>query len=241
MSDRLSTKEIMIIVNRYIGVNSGYLVDCDLDIDPYEYYGTTRERFIEILSTQNSKDQAKIIKGVIDRFPVESENKPETRTENLKEMLLEVINRIESEGEVNLEELNGTYDVINQALHDSEILIRNSNPSSGIDRIVTALHGYMENVLISENIAFKEDTSITGLYKIIRDNHSAFQISGHREEDISRILKTLSSIIDTLQPIRNRASLAHPNELLEKPESLLVINTTKTIIQYFEDRIKNKK
>lgn len=50
----------MIIINRYIGIESGYLGDfsyrshaefyplyCDLDIDPYEFEGTTREKFIE--------------------------------------------------------------------------------------------------------------------------------------------------------------------------------------------------
>jgi hypothetical protein len=55
----LTNPEIMKIVNRYIGVSAGYLGDfsyqthaafypeyCELDIDPYQYEGTTRERFI---------------------------------------------------------------------------------------------------------------------------------------------------------------------------------------------------
>lgn len=61
----LTNREITIIVNRYIGVEGGYLGDfsyrthadfypeyCDLNIDPNEYEGTTRQRFITILSTE---------------------------------------------------------------------------------------------------------------------------------------------------------------------------------------------
>lgn len=55
----LTDREIARIVNRYIGVSGGYLGDfsyrthadfyreyCDMDINPYAYEGTIRERFI---------------------------------------------------------------------------------------------------------------------------------------------------------------------------------------------------
>ena len=85
--------EITRLVNRYVGVSGGYLGDfshrthadfypeyCDLDINPYEYEGTTRERFIQILSSRHPGDQAKIIRGVIERFPIEAADAPATRT-----------------------------------------------------------------------------------------------------------------------------------------------------------------
>jgi hypothetical protein len=66
----MSPKEIHRFVNLYIGVDQGYLGDfsyrthadfypvyCDLDINPYEYEGTTRERFMEILSTRPPHEQ----------------------------------------------------------------------------------------------------------------------------------------------------------------------------------------
>ncbi|WP_373235095.1 hypothetical protein [Mycobacterium marinum] len=77
----LTRQEVMKVVNRYIGVSGGYLGDfsyrthaefypeyCGLDIEPNTYPGTTRERFIEILSTRSPYEQAKILRGVIDRF-----------------------------------------------------------------------------------------------------------------------------------------------------------------------------
>jgi hypothetical protein len=58
----LTKGEIIRLVNGYIGVSGGYLGDfsyrthsefypeyCQLDVDPANYEGTTRERFISIL------------------------------------------------------------------------------------------------------------------------------------------------------------------------------------------------
>jgi hypothetical protein len=71
----LTPQKVMKVVNRYIGVSGGYLGDfsyrthaefypeyCDLDIDANTYSGTTRERFIEILSSRSPRDQAKILR-----------------------------------------------------------------------------------------------------------------------------------------------------------------------------------
>ena len=83
----LSNVEIMKIVNRYVGVFGGYLGDfsyrthadfypeyCTLDINPYEYEGTTRERFIQILKSQPPGVQARIVRGVLERFPVNADS-----------------------------------------------------------------------------------------------------------------------------------------------------------------------
>jgi very-short-patch-repair endonuclease len=79
----LTRPEIYKLVNGYIGVSGGYLGDfsyrthaefypyyCDLDIDPNKYEGTTRERFLQILHEASPIDQAKIIKGVLSKYPV---------------------------------------------------------------------------------------------------------------------------------------------------------------------------
>ena len=80
---RLTNSEIYRLVYDYIGVDGGYLGGftyrthaefypyyCDLDIDPYQYEGTTRERFMQILSEASPSDQAKILKGVFKKYPL---------------------------------------------------------------------------------------------------------------------------------------------------------------------------
>jgi WD40 repeat protein len=105
----LSNLEIMKIVNRYIGVFGGYLGDfsyrthadfyheyCDLDINPYDYEGTTRERFIQILKNSPPNVQATIVRGVLERFPLSAENaKPPTRTQELYNELVEIAERLD--------------------------------------------------------------------------------------------------------------------------------------------------
>ena len=75
-------------MNSYIGVEGGYLGDfsyrrhqefyslLDLDIDTNEYTGTTRERFIAILKESSPAEQALIIRGILDQYPVDLEIYP---------------------------------------------------------------------------------------------------------------------------------------------------------------------
>src|SRR5688572_25454515 len=104
----LTNPEIMKIVNRYIGVAGGYLGDfsyrthtdfypeyCNLDINLSQFEGTTRERFIEILKNSPPEAQVKIVRGVLERFPLAAENKPATRTQELFDELIEIARRLE--------------------------------------------------------------------------------------------------------------------------------------------------
>jgi hypothetical protein len=91
----LTRVEINKLVNRYIGVNSGYLgdfsyrthqdfyTDLGLDIDPSNYDGTTRARFIKILFDSPPDVQARILQGILDKYQVGSSElrTPERREE----------------------------------------------------------------------------------------------------------------------------------------------------------------
>src|SRR3954452_20643220 len=83
----LTNREIIRIVNRYIGVSGGYLGDftyrtheefypeyCDLELNPYDFLerGTTRERFIAVLRGSVPPVQAKIVRGILEKCPVGS-------------------------------------------------------------------------------------------------------------------------------------------------------------------------
>ena len=78
----LTKRDIYTIVNRYIGVTGGYLGDlsyrthrefygeyCNLEIDPDAYERTTRERFIQILEGVDSRTQATIVSGILEKYP----------------------------------------------------------------------------------------------------------------------------------------------------------------------------
>jgi len=251
MSTLLTKRDILKLVNDYIGVYSGYLGNfsyrthaefypfyCDLDINPNTLEGTTRERFIKILSEQEPVNQSKIIRGVLNKFPVDQIEKPASRTQELYKYFDTVASQLEhSSVIIHNPSIIEKYQVLNQALSDAVLLMKQSAPSSAVDRIYTYFQGYLEAICFDQNIKIDQDEKITKLFKIIKSNHPAFLISTPRSEEINKVLNSLSAIIDALPAIRNRATLSHPNpELLDNPEAILVIDVIKTIANYLENK-----
>lgn len=243
----LTHQEVMQVVNRYIGVAGGYLGDfsyrthaefypeyCNLDIDPSKYAGTTRERFIEILSTRPPRDQAKILRGVIERFDEESSP---TRA-RLRPELEAWINRLESAPAVVLNVPDRTRDVVMRALADADQLIRTNGATSAVDRIHTALHGHVLALCEAAGIEADRDTTMNRALKLLRQSHPGLAANGPRADDITRVLGALATVLDSLNPLRNNASVAHPNEeLLDEPEAHLAINAARSVFAFLDARL----
>ena len=246
----LKDKQINKLVNGYIGVSGGYLgdfsyrshhefyLDLELDIDPYKMEGTTREKFIQILKTNPPFIQAKILRGILERYPVGS---TEIRTRDKYDEIIRWIDALQSNGIISVSIPQSTSDIVLRALADADQLISSRGAISGVDRMHTALHGYLRAVCLQAGTEITRDASVTELFKVLREKHSAFKDLGSRSEDITKVLRALATVIDNLNPIRNRASVAHPNEeLLDEPEAVLVINAIRTLLQYVESRISSK-
>jgi hypothetical protein len=246
----LTKQEIMKIVYRYIGVSGGYLgsfsyashaefypIDCGLDLDPYQYEGTTRERFLTILSNAAPDVQAKIIRGVLQRFPLDEQVvKTQTRTKVLYDALEAMARRLE--GALNINNPQVTSAVVEQAIKDIEILVQSGQPISCVDRIHTALHGYLRVICGTANIAYQKDDSMARLFKLLRQQHPAFGDLGPRTNEIGRVLNSFANILDALNPVRDHASEAHPNEnLLGENEALLIVNVGRTLLHYIDAKV----
>ncbi len=222
----LSRQEVMKVVNRYIGVNGGYLGDftysshadfypeyCDLDIDPYTFEDTTRERFIEILSTQSAHDQAKILRGVLDRFDDDAEHPNRSR---LQPELEGWIARLESAPAVGIDTPKQSRAVVMRALADAEELIRTNGATSAVDRIHTALHGHVLALCEATGIGVDRETTLTKALKLLRQSHPALAAGGPRADDVTRVFGAMATVLDSLNPLRNNASVAHPNEVTSR-------------------------
>lgn len=251
MSTRLSPPEIVRLVNRYIGVREGYLGDftyrshadfypeyCDLAIDPERFEGTTRSRFIAILESAEPGEQAAIVRGVLKRFPVGASNAPETRTQALANELGLLADRLDGAGVVQNPTPRHSSTVVRRALADAEALLASTGATSGVDRLHTALHGHLIAVAASADIALPKDASLAAVYAILLDKHDRLIPSGPRADDIRRVQRAIAAIIGALEPVRNRASVAHPNEsLLAPPEATLVINASRTVLAYLDTKV----
>lgn len=248
----LTNSEVMKVVNRYIGVSMGYLGNfsyrthaefypeyCEIDdIYPDEIPGTTRERFIHILNTVEPAKQARILRGVLERFPVGAEGAPATRTPELRAAIQEIIRRLEGASPVTSPSPRITSAVVERAIADAEALIQSQGATSGVDRVHTALHGYLRVVCDEAGITYASDSSLTALFKLLREGHPVFQDPGPRAREITQILRSSSAIMDALNPVRNTASVAHPNEdLLPAEEAMLVINIARTLLHYLDSKL----
>lgn len=243
----LKQAEINKLVYKYMGVSGGYLADfsyrshhefyveLELDVDPYKYDGTTRERFIKILSEGPPQVQARILDGVLARFPVGSS---ELRTPERAAEIRSWVVRLRTGPHVEQPTLRITSEVVERAMLDAQELLRASGATSGVDRIHTALHGYLREVCANADVAADEDAAITELFKQLREEHPAFRDLGPRSDDILRILRALATILDSFNPLRNKASVAHPNAaLLPEAEAMLVINAARTILHYVDEKV----
>ena len=58
-------------------------------------------------------------------------------------------------------------------------------------------------------------------------------------DEAKRVFGSMAAALDSLNTIRNRATLAHPNELLlEAPEAMLFINLSRAVLAYIETKMK---
>jgi Abortive infection C-terminus len=244
----LTRQEVMKVVNRYIGVNGGYLGDfsyrthadfypeyCDLDIDPYTFEGTTRERLIEIMSTRSARDQAKMLRGVLDRF---GDDPDHPNRSQLRPELEGWITRLEGEPAVSLDTPKQTRDVVVRALADADELIRTNGATSAVDRIHTALHGHVLALCEAAGLKVDRETTTNRALKLLKQSHPALAENGPRAQDITRILGALATVLDSFGSIRNNASVAHPNtELLDDAEAHLAINAARTLFAFLDAKL----
>lgn len=249
----LKSSEIHWLVNNYIGVDGGYLGDftysshrefypayCDLTIDPDAVPGeTTRKRFIAILSAATPPAQAAILLGVARRFPVGSEAQ---RTPAALQKLLALAKRCQQVAAVDGAELRITSEVVHQALADATTLLRSQGPASAVDRLHTALHGYLRTACRAANLDISEggsDPRIVYYLKVLRQQHPGFNGQIAQPAAMKNVLSSAATLLEQLDPIRNRATLAHANEeLIAHDEALLVINLVRSLMQYFDAKLR---
>jgi Abortive infection C-terminus len=252
----LTRPEITRIVNRYIGVSGGYLGDfsygshsdfyaeyCDLDLDPFDYLaeGTTRERFIAVLEHTSPQEQARIIRGVLEKYPAGSTppvGSNAVRTEQAAADLLALAERLERRGLVAAATPTLTSEVVTRALDDAETLLQRGGPTSAVDRVHTSLHGHLRHLCQEAGITFEREDTMVVLLKKLLASQPRLQDLGPRANDIERVLRASGSILDALNPVRNNASVAHPNDdLLGREEAQLVINVSRSLLSYLDAKL----
>ena len=127
-----------------------------------------------------------------------------------------------------------------KVLRDAKQLGSQAGAANSIDRIHTALHAYLFQICRNAGIESEANMSVTRAFKLLQLNHPDLKPEGPRANEITRILRSLATVIDSLSTLRNEASLAHDNLLLEEPEAVVCINAANTVFTYIQNRISKE-
>ncbi len=149
--------------------------------------------------------------------------------------------KLEQAGMVAGEVPAATMEVVRRAIDDVQTLLDKGGPTSAVDRIHTSLHGRLQYLCDEAGIGNDRDDTNVALLKKLRQQHPRLQDLGPRQQDITKIQNAFGSVLDALNPVRNTASVAHPNkDLLERDEAQLVVNAGRTLLTYLDSKIGEK-
>lgn len=248
---RLTRKEVSRVIYNWIGVDGGYLGSfsyashdrfwlevCDIAVRTGAFPGTTRECFEATLYGASAIDQAAVLRAILEDYPpheIPNPAQPKFRTDKLHREILAWISRLET-GTTSVEVgLLTASETVHRALDDADNLMRTSGPQSAVDRVHTAMHGYLLSLCADAGIAHGDRPTMNQLFKALRAEHPALSNLGVRADDVAKMLGSMAAILDALNPVRNNASMAHPNNaLVGRAEAVLVINTVRTLLTYLE-------
>jgi len=93
---------------------------------------------------------------------------------------------------------------VERALEDADKLIASGQgATSALDRVHTALHGYL-NVLCREaDIAVEPGEKMTSVLKKFREQHPRLLYDGPRSNEVGMVFKGAATIIDAVNTLRN--------------------------------------
>lgn len=124
-------------------------------------------------------------------------------------------------------------DVIKSAISDAEVFMNKGQYDSAFDRIHTAFHGFLRSKLDDFGIDYIESESLSQLYNklhiTIEKNITPVEVA----ELVKTIMRSGSGVITSINEIRNRHSLVHPNDLIiNRREAEFTLQMIKVITDY---------
>lgn len=247
----MTRKEIGRLVYNWIGVDGGYLGSfsyashdrfwlevCDISVSTAAFPGTTRECFEQTLFDVSADDQAAVLRSILEDHPpldAPDAGQPRFRTKKLFDEILSWISRLETGTTSVVIGLLSASETVRRALEDADNLMRTSGPQSAVDRVHTAMHGYLLSLCDDACIPHGERPTMNQLFKALRAEHPSLSDLGVRPDDVAKMLGSMATILDALNPLRNNASMAHPTTtLVGEAEAILAINTVRTLLTYLD-------
>ncbi len=123
-------------------------------------------------------------------------------------------------------------DTLKLAMNDANKFILDKNYTSALDRIHTFFMGYIREDLKCKNIEYTETETLNQLFKKL---YSYYENKESLDKKIGTILKSMTGAISSINDLRNKNSLSHPNEyIVNQRDAKLAIDAVSLIINYLE-------
>lgn len=245
---KLTKGEVLYLVNGYVGVMGNsvgfpfqidrtglerfYPIYCDIqDFKPSEMSGTIEERFVQIFIEASPRNQAKIVRGIFKLWSPENNKRELQKREDIRKDYLKKAEALEATPLVDSETFSDDIHVI-EAIESARILIKERGAQHAIDRVHTALHGYLRKLCTDAAIVLNGSEEVVTLFKYLREQHPSFFKNGREQDVVKKILFSCASIFDAINILRNHWSPAHPNALLQEADASLAIDTTLAVMRY---------
>jgi hypothetical protein len=250
MADLSFNEELMF--EELFEMESGYVIDfstptfqrfviksigIDIQADAHRYgSGSKANRLRGLWLSQPNHIVGKLLFDLVEYWKakyvkVDSDPSPEQvfRLRCCEETALRLLNDAPTAGFESVESANLGHSA-KLALEAIKESLRKGEPEMILDRLHVFSVTYFRKLLDDYAIVYDNETplhSLVGMYV------KAIKSKGVLESKMAeRIIKSAISLFESLNEVRNRHSLAHPNQPLNRTESTLIVSNMANVIQF---------
>ncbi len=138
--------------------------------------------------------------------------------------------------DVSFQQIAARSGTVQKAVEDAEVFIREGRYDSAVDRVHTAFHGYLRQVLTEHGVTYGVEDGLPALFAKLHGYYGDSIQPPDVAERLKTILRSAGGMINAVNELRNNNTIAHPNgELIQKREAQLVIRIVNAVVDYVED------
>lgn len=246
----LTRADINFIIRGYIGIGSfpegvrhfthaelSRFLEFDIEIQPEKIppYGpgagnSKEDRLWAVLASSDPRVQLAIVEGIAKRVP--------SPTQEAADRMNAIWKRLRDEPGILLPEAKSARQEVRAALEGAALLIREQGPAHAVDRLHTALQGYMIQKAKEGGAHLAGGEPIDSLIMLLWKHHPRFEGDRNAHPAVVKILRAQAKTLDALDDVRDDESQAHPNDLIGEEEAHLVFSAGVLLFSYLERKLE---
>lgn len=149
--------------------------------------------------------------------------------------LIERLRKSEESERVEFADIADGSVAVQKAIEDANLMIGAGNYESAVDRVHTAFHGHLFDLIRRHEIDCTDDDKLPALYSKLHSYYASTLQPPEMADKIRQIIRAGASMVNAVNEIRNNNTVAHPNgQLIQKREAELVIHIVNAVVNYID-------